>query len=80
MSMAERKRLIEEGWEERIIACEPKLSELADLYREIGFEVRIEPLPEKWEDEADVCDSKNCRECYELDREKYRIIYTRPKK
>lgn len=75
--MSERERkLIEEGWERRLIACEPKLSEIADLYREIGFEVLVVPLSEVMDES---CEEKECTYCYDLDKEKYMVIYTKPK-
>lgn len=73
------KTLIEEGWERRLIACEPKLSEIVELYREIGFDVHLEPLPQKNELKDNLCESEECTACYDLDREKYMIIYTRPR-
>lgn len=30
-----------EGWEARFIGSEPRLSEVVDMYREIGFEVLV---------------------------------------
>lgn len=76
--MASReKTLIEEGWERRIIACEPKLSEIAQLYRDIGFEVHLEPLPEKGDEDKFFCEKEECTACYDVDRKKYMIIYTR---
>lgn len=70
------KKLLEEGWEKRIIACEPKLSEIAELYREIGFDVLIIPLSEVMDES---CSDDDCTCCYESDKEKYSVIYTRSK-
>ncbi|MCX8023013.1 MAG: hypothetical protein N2745_09610 [Syntrophorhabdaceae bacterium] len=71
------KALIEAGWEKRFIACEPRLSEMVELYREIGFEVHLEPLPSEGELEGSICCDETCTACYDLDRARYRIIYTR---
>ena len=58
----------------------PHLSEAGEMYREAGFEVHLEPLPpqsrhrpeEKRELDAD------CRQCFEVFKDQYRIIFTRP--
>jgi hypothetical protein len=76
--------LVLEGWERRFIAGEPRLSEAAALYREVGFEVRLEPLPQK--PECSHCvgvgegESGECRVCFEGVEKQYKIIYTRPAK
>lgn len=43
-----------EGWEPRGILAEPRLSEMADFYRELGYEVEIRGL-QRSEDECSVC-------------------------
>ncbi len=50
---------------------------MADTYREIGFEVLIEPLPPKEEMDPEACEVEGCTACFDLDRERYKIIYTR---
>ena len=61
--------LVLEGWERQNALDEPRLSEVADMYREIGFEVRIEPFdPDK---------ESGCTECMKASAEKYKTIYTR---
>jgi hypothetical protein len=53
---------------------------MAEMYEEIGFEVHLEPLPAKEElesAEASSCDEKACSACFEVDPERYRIIFTR---
>lgn len=74
------EELIGAGWERRFIACEPRLSEMVETYREIGFEVHLEPLPPKEELEASSCETEGCTACFDLDADKYRIIFTRPVK
>ncbi|MBA4391052.1 MAG: hypothetical protein C0399_08950 [Syntrophus sp. (in: bacteria)] len=68
------------GWERRFIACEPRLSEMAEMYEEIGLEVHLEPLSKtkELEEDTDSCTSKGCTVCFDADRERYRIIFTRP--
>ena len=81
--MSREEELVRAGWEKRFIASEPRLSEMADMYREIGFEVLLEPLPAK-EEAAEAgcgssCDEKECTVCYDADTARYRIIFTRRK-
>lgn len=73
--------LIKAGWEKRFIACEPRLSEMVEMYKEIGLTVHLEPLPAKEDIEQE--DVKNCADtcctvCFDADRERYRIIFTKP--
>jgi len=74
--------LEQEGWTRRFTANEPRLSESVELYRETGFEVRLEPLPGK--DACDVCsieeNDDSCRVCFEGVENEYKIIFTKPKK
>jgi hypothetical protein len=69
-----------EGWTKQFIANEPRLSEAVELYRETGFEVHLEPLPEVPECEtcAEEGDTDECRICYEGVEDQYKIIFTRP--
>jgi hypothetical protein len=72
--------LEKEGWTQRFIADEPRLSEAVDLYRDSGFEVHLEPLPEKMDCETCIGDEEpeECRVCFEGNEDKYMIIFTRP--
>jgi len=63
------------GWEKRFLADEPRLSEMKETYESIGFDVLLEPLPEK--EELAHCSESGCTACMDLDPEKYRTIYTR---
>ena len=53
-----------------------------DAYKEAGFDVHLEPLPEK--PTCESCevseDADACRVCFEGFEEFYKIIYTRPQK
>jgi hypothetical protein len=61
-----------EGWTARNTVDEPRLSELVELYEEIGFEVMLRPVSPDHAGEA-------CTECVMVEPERYRTIYTRPK-
>jgi hypothetical protein len=76
--MKKEEELIAAGWEKRFVACEPRLSEMVEIYEEIGFEVRLEPLPSKEEADAEACETSGCTVCFDIDRERYKIIFTRP--
>ncbi len=61
--------LVLEGWERQITLDEPRLSEVAEMYRETGFEVRIAPFdPER---------ESGCTECLKASAKQYKTIYTR---
>jgi hypothetical protein len=80
--MKREDELTKAGWERRFIASGPRLSEMVEMYREIGLEVHLEPLPsnEELEGEGPVCTDKGCTACFDVDRERYRIIFTRNSK
>ncbi len=64
------QELQSEGWSQKFTTSEPRLSEAVDLYRSLGFDVHLEPLPER-------ADDGECRSCMEHDIDRYRTIYTR---
>jgi hypothetical protein len=79
--MKREDELIQAGWERRFIACEPRLSEMAEMYEEIGLKVLLEPLPTKEEMETEdtkACTDSGCSICFDVDKERYRIIFTKP--
>ncbi|MCK5414783.1 MAG: hypothetical protein KAJ35_05325 [Thermoplasmata archaeon] len=68
---------MEEGWKRRMVASEPRLSEIVEMYENLGFEVRLEPL-----DPSDPgWDEDECTICLEDpgEAERTRVVYTRPK-
>ena len=76
--MAERKglgekELEEEGWVKQTTIGEPRLSEIVELYKSLGYEVRLEPVKLGELDEE-------CRKCYELEEDKVKTVYVRKKK
>ena len=68
--MSRDEELRSQGWKKQFSTCEPRLSEAVELYRSLGYEVHLEPLPEKAE-------GGECRTCLEVDLGRYRTIYTR---
>ena len=64
------KQLAEEGWQRRSVLSEPRLSEVVQEYRELGFEVHLEPVQSG--DPETGCDT-----CFPAG-DTSRIIYTRP--
>ena len=71
---AREAQLLAEGWTRQFMADQPRLGEAVALYRELGFEVRLEPL-----DPAACRASQGCAACFQ-DPEaagRFRIIFTR---
>ena len=62
--------LEKEGWEKRFTTDEPRLSEAAENYRELGFEVLLEPVDTS---------SEECTSCLAAFSDRYKTIYTRKK-
>ena len=69
--MTREEELIKEGWEKRFAADEPRLSEMVDQYKELGFEVLLEP--------SDPL-SEECTACIKDPGfgDRCKTIYTRP--
>jgi hypothetical protein len=78
MSMNESQisgaQLQDEGWTRRFTALGRRLNELAELYSELGFEVRLESVDLYQEEIMSV---ESCRDCFVTMQA--RTIYTRPK-
>jgi len=68
--MAREEELKKEGWEKRFTMDEPRLSEMAEQYKELGFEVLLEPVD---------FSSEECTTCMTASPDRYRTIYTRRK-
>ncbi len=71
--------LIKEGWGKRFVASEPRLSEMAEMYEETGFEVHLEPLSAVEEPDEGSEECQKCRICFEGVEDQYKVIFTRPK-
>ena len=69
-----------EGWTRQFVANEPRLSEAVELYKETGYEVHLEPIPEKSNPSDLPMVGSECTTCFEGTEDQYRIIFTRQKK
>jgi hypothetical protein len=69
--MTREEELRKEGWEKRFTTDEPRLSEAVEQYKEIGFDVLVEPV-----DTA----SFECTACMSGVSDRTKTIYTRPRK
>jgi hypothetical protein len=61
----------EADWTRRNVAEEPRLTELVDLYTELGFEVYLKEVGK------DECPSDDCTTCLMASPDKYKVIFTR---
>ncbi len=68
--MTREEELKKEGWEKRFTIDEPRLSEMVEQYKELGFEVLLEQVD---------LSSEECTTCLENPAfsNRYKTIYTR---
>lgn len=65
--------LIAQGWERRFTADEQRAKEAMELYSQLGFEVRAEPvLPDELQDD--------CQDCKTVVSYYFQTIYTRKRR
>jgi hypothetical protein len=64
------EELEREGWKRMATYSEPRLSEMVDEYKELGFEVRLEDLD---------LESEECSDCIQIEPESTKTIYVRKK-
>lgn len=57
-----------QGWQRCFVADGPRLSEAVATYRELGFDVRLVPVP---------IEGDACTECMRQAPDQVRLIYTR---
>jgi hypothetical protein len=69
--VSREQELNNEGWEKRFTIDEPRLSEMVKQYKELGFEVLLEPVDTS---------SEECTACITAFHDRYKTIYTRRKK
>jgi hypothetical protein len=68
--MSREEELQKQGWEKRFTIDEPRLSEMVEQYKELGFEVLLEPVDTS---------SEECTTCITAFSDRYKTIYTRRK-
>jgi hypothetical protein len=68
---------MEEGWKRRMVASEPRLSEIIEMYESLGFEVRLDPVSP----DDPYWDEDDCTACLDdpNEAERTKVVYTRPK-
>jgi signal recognition particle subunit SEC65 len=66
------EELRREGWIKRTTVGEPRLSEIVELYRSLGYEVRVEPVRLERLDE-------DCKRCYGNEADEIKTVYVRKK-
>ena len=68
---AREQELARQGWVKRITYDEPRLVEMVQMYKDLGFEVHLEPF--------DPDTEPGCVECIRCTPDQYKTIYTRNK-
>jgi len=68
-----KEELKEKRWVKQTTIGEPRLSEIVELYKSLGFEVRLKPVILEELDEE-------CRRCYEDEIDKVKTVYVRKKR
>ena len=68
--MMREEELKIQGWEKRFTIDEPRLAEMVEQYKGLGFEVLLEPVD---------LSSEECTSCIAVDPKRYKTIYTRQK-
>ena len=69
--ISREQELINKGWEKQSTHDEPRLTDIVEMYEEIGLEVLVEPFNPN--------DEPGCTDCMQACSDKYKTIYTRQK-
>ena len=69
MSLTPEEKLIKEGWQKQATYDDPRLSEMVEMYAEIGLEVHLEPF--------NVKNESGCSGCMQLKPDLFKTLYTR---
>jgi hypothetical protein len=69
IAMTRQEELVHQGWQRQATYDEPRLSEMADMYKDIGLEVHMEPF--------DPDEEPGCTGCMAVSPQLYKTIYTR---
>ena len=74
------RTLESQGWHRQFVATEPRLSEAVEIYKELGFQVHLEPLPaqKKTSNGQPQGTEIKCHACFDGSEDQYRIIFTKP--
>jgi hypothetical protein len=72
VSQLRSMQLQEEGWTRRFTALGRRLNEAAELYHQLGFDVRMEPVDLN---EEEAAGAEGCKDCFVTMQA--RTIYTR---
>ena len=74
--------LEQRGWHRQFVASEPRLSEAVEMYRELGFQVHLEPLPaqKKTSNGQPQGTEEKCHTCFDGLEGQHKIIFTKPAK
>jgi len=67
------EELKRQGWVRQFVTDEPRLSEAVELYKSLGYEVRLEEA--SFEEVNQIC-----KNCLQADCERYKTIYIRRKR
>ena len=73
-SVKREQELASQGWAKQSVLDEPRLSEMAQEYRDLGFEVLLEPL-----DPHGCQNSDGCTVCFQDPSvaAQFKVIFTR---
>lgn len=76
-ALFDAKELAAAGWTRQNVTCEPRLSEAAETYRELGLEVLLVPLVRERRAGGE---GASCTACFraDSDADRFKVIYTRP--
>lgn len=66
-------RLLAEGWERRFTTDEDRAAEAVELYSQLGYEVRAEPILQ-----GELVE--DCTDCHSVMLSRFKTIYTRMKR
>jgi len=70
IQLSKDSELVKAGWTRQSTHDEPRLSDVVEMYTEMGMEVHLEHFA--------PTEEAGCTECMRVAPEKYKTIYTRP--
>ena len=69
--MTPEEKLISSGWQKKATYDDPRLTEVVDMYEEIGLDVHLEPF--------NAANESGCSDCMQQLPGQFKTIYTRQK-